>query len=367
MSPPVVLNIEFENKIGYLPGSNVNGQVEIILKKKLPIKAITVYAKGKSEVNFKKFVFPGQFISVSDDEEFYTKVLPIFGRSLGSSSHNFTKGTYRYSFSFDIPEDVPHSFESKYGYVRHFCKAVVEIDNSNFENVEFPILFNVLPLLDLNVEQSAKWKIEYSGEKNVWYLCGKAGFISMILNIEKSGFSPSENIVINAECTNGSSRPSVTKAELFQIITYRGNGKEMTKKKLITSKCHPEIGPGNDDVWSNENILVPQLPPSELRGSTLIHIHYKIKVRVVPTGLANSLKASFPIMIGTIPLLPQDSSSHEANTSSLPSNPYFADSAPTAPPMTHPQESKAQVINISVTSSEDTNVASSSKSISIKY
>jgi hypothetical protein len=92
-----------------------------------------------------------------------------------------------------------------------------------------------------------------------------------------------ETIAINAEIGNNSNKEMKrSEVVLKQTITYRtspGGGK--TKSEIIKLLTLPRgpIAAGGDDAWNDVQILVPEIPPSNLLGCGLISINYSLVVR----------------------------------------------------------------------------------------
>lgn len=70
-----------------------------------------------------------------------------------------------------------------------------------------------------------------------------------------------------------------TRAALTETINYLARGKVVqTEKRELASLVRGKIRPGERDVWTNEQLYVPPLPPTNLRGCHLIKIQYDVFV-----------------------------------------------------------------------------------------
>jgi hypothetical protein len=66
---------------------------------------------------------------------------------------------------------------------------------------------------------------------------------------------------------------------LFQTIQYLARNKVLqTETRELASLSRGKIRPGDGDEWKNEQLYVPPLPPTNLRGCHLIKIQYDVYV-----------------------------------------------------------------------------------------
>lgn len=70
-----------------------------------------------------------------------------------------------------------------------------------------------------------------------------------------------------------------TRAALTETISYMARGKVVqSERRELASLIHGKIKPGEKDEWINEQLYVPPLPPTNLRGCHLIKIQYDVYV-----------------------------------------------------------------------------------------
>lgn len=71
-----------------------------------------------------------------------------------------------------------------------------------------------------------------------------------------------------------------TKASLTETIQYMCRGKVLASEtRELASVSRGKIRPGEGEEWLNEQMYVPPLPPTNLRGCHLINILYHVYVR----------------------------------------------------------------------------------------
>lgn len=59
-------------------------------------------------------------------------------------------GTHEYPFNFNLPENLPSSFEGKHGFIRY--RACVILDIPMWLNKEFEVPFYVFEAINLNAD-----------------------------------------------------------------------------------------------------------------------------------------------------------------------------------------------------------------------
>lgn len=70
-----------------------------------------------------------------------------------------------------------------------------------------------------------------------------------------------------------------TRAALTETIKYMARGKLVqSEKRELASLVRGKIRPGEIDEWANEQLYVPPLPPTNLRGCHLMKIQYDVYV-----------------------------------------------------------------------------------------
>ena len=74
----------------------------------------------------------------------------------------------------------------------------------------------------------------------------------------------------------------LTSANIFQTIQYITKNKVMeTESRELAAISRGKIRAGSTDDWKSEQLFVPPLPPTNLRGCHLIRIQYDVFVSSV--------------------------------------------------------------------------------------
>lgn len=132
-----------------------------------------------------------------------------------------------------------------------------------------------------------------------------------------------------------------TKASLTETIQYLCRGKVLASEtRELASVSRGKIRPGEGEEWLNEQMYVPPLPPTNLRGCHLINVLYHVYVSapreryifyfraqlhrvgvleiylsgtinvspqfvISPKSLDKEIKLQIPIVLATYPLRPE--------------------------------------------------------------
>lgn len=305
---PTGISIEFDNsKAVFFSGQSVTGRVKVTCDKPKYCRAIEVEFQGYGKVHWterSKAQRNGKqrtkTVHFKSSERYYLMSYIVWGN--GTTESELPPGTHLFNFSFLLPHGIPSSFESHIGKVRHQCKAKMDIPwKTDKVSVK---AFSVNTLYDLNTDPQAKVPIECSKHDYACCLFCRSGPMSLVLRIDRSGFVPGENIIINAECSNMTNvKIDYTKAVVHQTITYHAEGRKKKDHRKVAELKRLEIPPGEDDNWSNVEMLIPALPTSHLQFCNLIDIDYELKFEMSPSGCHMDLEHTAPVKIGSIPLV----------------------------------------------------------------
>lgn len=91
-------------------------------------------------------------------------------------------GTHNFNFSYVLPQNIPSSFESKIGQVRHVCKAKINVPWGFDKTCSQP--YSVNSLYDLNTDPAAQASIMYFKWSIISAICL---YIWQIVLPERSG------------------------------------------------------------------------------------------------------------------------------------------------------------------------------------
>ncbi|KAK7451817.1 hypothetical protein BaRGS_00039809 [Batillaria attramentaria] len=212
-------------------------------------------------------------------------------------------GTYEFPFAFDLPLDLPPSFEGDYGYIRYWAKAT--IDRPWMFDQHTKQAFTVITNLDLNKEPGAAESLHYHGEIAAGCCCVPSGRFSGRFCTNYRGFVPGTELIIYSEIENDTNSSCWAEVKLKLNITYVAGRKYKQEKKVIKRAQVDEVERGKNFTWT-ESLEIPPLPPSKLRGCKLITTQYLLQFLVGSRADCSCDDVEFEdeVIIGTIPLAP---------------------------------------------------------------
>ncbi|XP_047481729.1 arrestin domain-containing protein 17-like [Penaeus chinensis] len=281
----------------YFSEQVVQGYVKVVLEEPVPCRGIKVTCKGVGKVSWSEKRGKTR-VTYSASEEYFRETLDIW--SGDDTDETFPAGEHTFPFAFQIPKDIPSSFESEIGKVRYQVKAVADrpwqIDDSS------KAVFSVNHLYDLSSDSSALLPINNEREKSIRCCCVRWGPISLTLGVERRGYVGGENLVINGEIVNNSgSTIKYTEAKIVQNISYITNSKIKTVCHTVQRVYRPQIQNGGTDEWSGVALPVPAVTASHLMHCNIIDVKYLL-IFEAKLGTCRTAKITENIIIGSIPL-----------------------------------------------------------------
>ncbi|XP_018020018.1 uncharacterized protein LOC108676457 [Hyalella azteca] len=234
------------------------------------------------------------------DCEFY-----IYGHKYQKAENEMlAPGVYQFPFAFNLPPNLPPSFASEKGVIRYVVAAI--LDRPAAANLVRRKAFNILSILDLNMDSHASSSISRSKIVNPCGLFCHSGPITLSVRIPKSGYVSGEKILVSAEADNISGRSTKrTRLMLLQVITYIMPNKIKThvERRIVKEIVRGMIPPGESDIWEKVALHVPPLAPANLHISgRLMRVDYCVEMVLELHQPWKPLRVSLPIKLGSVPL-----------------------------------------------------------------
>ncbi|XP_050403329.2 arrestin domain-containing protein 3-like [Patella vulgata] len=306
-----IFEITFANPQGvFYGGQLIQGHVTVELNAEIKMRGIRLHFEGGARVHWSEQHSTGSGKNrrtvtrhYSSSETYFNHILVLFGKGPGQRGDDpvLQAGRYVYPFSFQLPTGIPSSYESFTGRVRYSVAGVIDrpwkFDHTTRR------AFTIVDPLDLNLEPQAMQGATGNGQKTLCCLCCESGPISAVLRLDRLGYVPGEAIAISGEINNGSRRKMTSSfADIRMTIQYHATTKTKTVCNTVSKISHGPILPGDGDIWNGDQLHIPPLPPSRLRGCRIIDITYTVTLNVDPSGIGFDLVVPINILIGSIPL-----------------------------------------------------------------
>ncbi|XP_017848713.1 arrestin domain-containing protein 17 isoform X2 [Drosophila busckii] len=305
---PIECLISFDNNPQgvYYAGQELSGIVDLSVDASKRIKGIHVTVSGYAKIRWIKKGYPRD--SERSMCRAYRSYLSSRSYVLGSCANNscidWQAGEYSYTFHVILPENLPTSFDGKYGQIHY--EIITTIERLGRYPKVFKLPFTVIQPLDLNADAIYRVPLEILDRKRFWSFCCPTGPLTVKFSTPYSGYAPGQKINFVLYINNESSI-DITECEvkLKQEVSYESHDPQHEyryDKHLIALKQF-----GNVLRWSRKvyrgYLDLPSIPPTSVKPTCPISVNYSIKIIVNPTEFHWKLKLKLPLTIGSIPIM----------------------------------------------------------------
>ncbi|XP_053969273.1 arrestin domain-containing protein 17 [Anastrepha ludens] len=305
---PIECLISFDNNPQgvYYAGQELSGIVDLSVDATKRIKAIHITVSGYAKIRWIKKGYPrdSERAMCRAYRSYLSSRSYVLGSCANSSCMDWSAGDYSYTFHVILPENLPTSFDGKYGQIHY--EIITTIDRPARYPKVFKLPFTVIQPLDLNVDTIYRVPLEILDRKRFWSFCCPTGPLTVKFSTPYCGYAPGQKIHFVLYINNESSI-DITDCEvkLKQEVSYESHDPQHEyryDKHLIARKQF-----GNVLRWSRKVyrgfLSLPSIPPSSLKIACPINITYLIKVIIKPTDFHWKMKLKIPLTIGSIPII----------------------------------------------------------------
>ncbi|XP_015436887.1 PREDICTED: arrestin domain-containing protein 2-like [Dufourea novaeangliae] len=305
-----IFRLEFERPSAtYSPGEIVKGNIILETTKNKNVRGLYLSARGAASVHWtesgSKTESDGSSTSTSEtysnSQEYFKLKINLLGTSEGDSRIHIPRGYHQYHFEFQLPQNIPSSFEHTYGHVRYTVNGVIDRP-WKFDHT-CKVAFTVVSVLDLNKYPEKCLGIYDELEKTFCCCCCILnGSLNVTVKVPSSGYVPGQMILTSLEYNNSASSVRIMKisTELEREIKFHATSKTKTEVTNIMASTYS--GPFASTGETVLEIRVPPVPPSNLFHCKIIDLNYKLKVVVHVSGPHVKLQKSYLLLIGSVPL-----------------------------------------------------------------
>ncbi|XP_043230530.1 arrestin domain-containing protein 17-like [Amphibalanus amphitrite] len=290
--------IKFDNEnLVYFPGQFIRGRVLVELEEETTVMGVFFHVIGECTVK----VGDNQNKKHVDKENYIDFKMRLLGEQ-GGDPIPLSAGIHSFPFQLGLPLGVPSTFLGKHGWVQYFCRAAIKEESGLVHKNQQ--VFIVMSPIDLNLEPPALAEpFHCEVEHKLGMSCISSGPVLCRLKLDRGGFVPGESIGIWATINNRSKVTiKRTTASLTETIHYLSKNKVVnTEVRELCRVSRGKVRPADSDDWKNEQLVVPPLPPSNLRGCHLIAIQYNVMFTVKPDSLEKEVKLQLPITLASYP------------------------------------------------------------------
>ncbi|KAK2168022.1 hypothetical protein LSH36_21g05002 [Paralvinella palmiformis] len=295
------LEHDIDEQYQYGPGEILRGQVILVTKEPINLKAITVQIRGEATVGWDD---DGRSEPTRASESYIDASVDLVssGGELGSAIR-VDPGDHSYTLEYQLPMNLPSSFIGKYGSITYVAKATLKEDKKfGLSTTITSEPFLVLRMLDISSEPKLLLRRQEKVQERFYgTLICLNGRVSVELTIDKTGHLPGEDMQLDAEITNGSPRTVQSlQAALVMHSTFHAKNLSRSHVQVVNKKRDEcELGSGDGRRWKSVRLTIPPyIPESRLDGCDIIDIRYELEF-VVELSNRKELRLTIPITVGT--------------------------------------------------------------------
>lgn len=289
----VTLEHDIDEQYQYQPCEILRGYVSVATIRKTFITKIYISITGQGVVAWED----PQFGSFNASEEYINVKHTVEDRGL-SDPLVLDKGSHRFSFEYQLPDNLPSSFIGKFGSVTYVLKAIVNGEKGETNITSEPFLV----IRKAELPEKSRSSESRSQEQRFWSLCS-TGKIKFDVTIDKTGACPGEDVFIQSEVANKSPlRVTAVQASIIMNTLYHAKKKLIPFRQIVNKRRdEQEMTNGDGRKWQNVRLTIPPyIPESKLEYCDIIEISYSFQFRVEISG-GKELRAEIPLLIGSVP------------------------------------------------------------------
>ncbi|XP_043270147.1 arrestin domain-containing protein 17-like [Venturia canescens] len=281
----------------YYPGKSITGRIVLDLQTPIEVLGLRLKCKGEAQVYFTNRS-AGFRRTYNAGETYLHEEIYLHGD--GKSETGIKSGSY--PFSINLSENLPCSFEGRYGRVRYSIKAFLDVTTNWKTSTDF-LAFTVAPVFNLNDHQLAPLPMSETLSKT---FMGQTEPLSMSVFIPVRGYVPGQTIPLEITLKN-MSHVDVKKLRIVfkKVVLYTSSVKVRKHKEIIVEIEQPV---DRKSEKYEANVDVPAIPPSGTICN-LIDVKYTLKVEACVDVnewyyrmFHKNLKIRTQVIVGTVPL-----------------------------------------------------------------
>ncbi|KAH9494689.1 hypothetical protein Btru_020236 [Bulinus truncatus] len=280
------------NKQFYLPGDEMKGIVSLHLRTGVRTKGLTIHFLGMSSVSWES---PKKRRVYQSTEMYLESAKPL----LDIGFDNFVDlpgGLHQFGFRYQLPTDLPSTFNGVYGQVTYIAKVKLECgDERDTTITSEPFMVLRRPELGPEIYE------EKTIKKSKFFVGLTTGKVKVECTIDKSAAIPGDNIVINAEVSNWTGKEiSLIQASMILESHYFAEGHEIVFRQYLSKRDDVyDVSTFRGRRWRNVLLPVPPyLPDTTLEFCKIMALKYLFQFKVRIEG-KEDIALETPLYVGT--------------------------------------------------------------------
>uniref|UniRef100_A0A0B7A003 Arrestin C-terminal-like domain-containing protein n=1 Tax=Arion vulgaris TaxID=1028688 RepID=A0A0B7A003_9EUPU len=275
----------------YIPGEEMRGIVSLHLRSSQRIRGLTIHFLGTATVSWeatnKKRVYQASEIHLE-----FAKPLLDIGYD---NSIDLQGGLHQFGFKYQLPSDIPSTFNGIYGQVTYLAKVKVDCeDERNTTITSEPFMVLRRPELPLELYNEKKMK------KSRLFVGLHSGKVKVQCVIDKCAAVPGDNIIIDGDISNWTGKEiSLIQASLILESHFYAEGHEIVFRQYLSKRDDVyDVNIRHGRRWRHVLLPVPPyLPDSGLEQCKIISIKYLFQFKVRIEGKEDVIVET-PLFVG---------------------------------------------------------------------
>lgn len=278
------------NEPYYSPNSMVTGSVYLDLYRPLRIYSVELKLRGTERIKWEELKDNPSGNGNKITEKMKDK-LEIFRTvvQLQSMSGDLPMGQYQYPFAFQLPDQIPGTFDIKHfdydGRVRYTLTAVLSCSGRDPVKHRTELVVRQRPAM-------ANYNTPVRSDENVCICCSNKGRCSMTCHFQSDTYQPGNDAVLMTEVDNTICTVDIKNfvVSLIQHVTFKArNGKSSDFTRTVRSSDFPGIARhssnrGNPQLMSlrleESGSEAGKLIQPNVRG-IMITCNYELEIRPI--------------------------------------------------------------------------------------
>ncbi|XP_028394255.1 arrestin domain-containing protein 3-like [Dendronephthya gigantea] len=295
----------------FYPGETIFGDIIVRVDSAVKCKKISLKFKGKSSVRWTTGSGDDRKTHWNN-EEYFNNSVTLVTPLPPESEIILQPGDFHYPFQFQLPNNLPPSFEAPFttGAVLYYMKIKIDVDSWRLKSdIEEKIPFKVVASpVDLNQTRNLLEPATVTEEKFLCCLCCQSGPIRLVGRIQKQAYYLGDQIIFSFEIDNKETDKPLRKIEarLTQKLTLISNTGCTSEDENAKSSVRLSEGlsPRGEESWHDVALNIPTDIIPSFDNCKCMHLEYYFIVNV-DIEAAFDPKVLFPIKISSGPQMMQ--------------------------------------------------------------
>ena len=286
----------------YCPGVRVQGSVVISSKTPKDYHSITVTLFGEAQVKWTVSSGSGnqKRRTTYINSQNCINLLAAVWKAESSTTGSFPIGEHSFPFIFELPQNLPDSYEGAYGHIRYEVTAKIiqggvinSLVKSNHVLKACLTVENRMPMSEILMQHSQP--VAYSVEKRVQLFCLDRGSVSATVSLSCTGLPVGETIPVSVNINN----ETTSNVRVAFVLKRRDTFSTPADKKyvfytILKALSSPIVQ--GIHTYVEKSMVIPATTIPTMRSCACISVEYFLDV-IIKIPLSSNLSVTIPIVI----------------------------------------------------------------------